>query len=171
MLVKTNDAVAEGDVLATVEMASVITAMADLQEQIQELDEQISDAEEDEADDVIYAGVSGRVKAIFAEKDADVLDVMYEHGALALLSLDGYMAVDIQSDVLNAGESVTVILDDEEEVAGTVETVAAGVATILISDNGPEYDQKVVVFDLRWGDGGRCHRSEPAGKDHRNPER
>ena len=147
VLVKTNDAVAEGDVLATVEMASVITAMADLQEQIQELDEQISDAEEDEADDVIYAGVSGRVKAIFAEKDADVLGVMYEHGALALLSLDGYMAVDIQTDVLNAGESVTVILDDEEEVTGTVEIVAAGVATILISDNGPEYDQKVVVFD------------------------
>ena len=75
VLVKANDTVAVGDILATVDMASVVSAMADLQAEIEALDEQISDAEDDEASDVIYAGVSGRVKAIFAEADDEVADV------------------------------------------------------------------------------------------------
>ena len=146
VLVKANDTVAVGDILATVDMASVVSAMADLQAEIEELDEQISDAEDDEASDVIYAGVSGRVKAIFAEADDEVADVMYEHGALALLSLDGYMAVDIETDALAAGDSVKVQLSDGDRVTGTVEFVMGGVATILVSDNGPAYEEAVTVL-------------------------
>ena len=63
----------------------------------------------------MYAGVSGRVKMIYAETGDDVVDVMYEKGALALLSLDGYMAADVETDALSAGESVTVRLSDGEE--------------------------------------------------------
>ena len=147
VLVKTNSAVVEGDILATVDMASVISAMADLQAEIEDLDEQISEAEDDEASDVVYAGVSGRLKAIYAQEDTEVADAMYAHGALAVISLDGYMAVDVKTNVLNAGESVTVILSDEEEVTGTVESVTGEVATVLISDNGPEMDEKVTVLD------------------------
>ena len=147
VLVKANDTVSVGDILATVDMASVVSAMADLQAEIEELDEQISDAEDDEASDVIYAGVSGRVKAIFAEAYDEVADVMYEHGALALLSLDGYMAVDIESDALTAGDSVKVQLSDGDKVTGTVESVISGVATILVTDNGPEYEEAVNVLD------------------------
>ena len=143
--VKRNQTVATGDILATVDLASVISAMADLQVQIEELDAEISDAEDDSASTTITAGVTGRVKAIFGEKDADVADVMYEHGALALISLDGYMAVDIETDSLSAGDSVTVKLSDEKEVTGTVEAVVGGKATILVSDNGPEYDEAVTV--------------------------
>ena len=144
--VKRNQAVATGDILATVDMASVVSAMADLQLQIEDLDEQISDAEEDAASTTITAGVSGRVKAIFAEKDAQVADVMYEHGALALLSLDGYMAVDIETDALTVGDSVTVKLSDEEQITGTVESVVDGKATVLVTDNGPEYDEQVSIL-------------------------
>ena len=147
VLVKANDTVAVGDILATVDMASVVSAMADLQAEIEELDEHISDAEDDEASDVIYSGVSGRVKAIFAEADDEVADVMYEHGALALLSLDGYMAVDIESDALAAGDSVKVQLSEGDKVTGTVESVISGVATILVSDNGPEYEEAVTILD------------------------
>ena len=147
VLVKANDTVAVGDILATVDMASVVSAMADLQAEIEELDEQISDAEDDEASDVIYAGVSGRVKAIFAEADDEVTDVMFEHGALALLSLDGYMAVDVETDALAAGDSVKVQLSDGDKVTGTVESVISGVATILVSDNGPEYEEAVTILD------------------------
>ena len=145
--VKTNQAIAKGDILATVDMASVISAMADLQVQIEELDEQISDAEDDAASTTIYAGVTGRVKAIFGEAESSVADVMYEHGALALISLDGYMAVDIETDALKAGDSVTVKLSDEEEITGTVESVVGGKATILVTDNGPEYDEAVAVLN------------------------
>ena len=145
--VKTNQSVTRGDILATVDMASVIRAMADLQVQIEELDEQIGDAEDDKASTTIYAGVAGRVKAIFGEAELSVADVMYEHGALALLSLDGYMAVDIETDDLAVGDSVTVSLSDEDAVTGTVEAVAGGKATILVTDNGPEYDEAVTVLN------------------------
>lgn len=145
--VKTNQSVTRGDILATVDMASVISAMADLQVRIEELDEQISDAEDDGAGTAIYAGVTGRVKAIFGEAGASVADVMYAHGALALISLDGYMAVDIETDALTAGDSVTVRLSDEEEISGTVESQVGGRATILVTDNGPEYDEAVTVLN------------------------
>ena len=144
--VKRNQTVAEGDILATVDMATVISAMADLQTQIEELDDQISDAEDDAASTRITAGVSGRVKAVFGEKEADVADVMFENGALALLSLDGCMAVRIGSDTLTAGDTVTVRLSDGEEISGAVESVVDGEATILVTDNGPEYRETVTVL-------------------------
>lgn len=146
VLVKRSQTISAGDILATVDMSSVVSAMADLQVQIEDLDEQISGAGDDSASTTIYAGVSGRVKAIFASEDADVADVMYEHGALALISLDGYMAVDIETELLAVGDGVTVKLPDEEEITGTVESVVGGVATILVTDNGPEYEEAVTVF-------------------------
>ena len=145
--VKRNQSVARGDILATVDMASVIGAMADLQAQIEDLDKQISDAEDDAANTRIKAGVAGRVKAIFGEKNDDVADVMYEHGALALISMDGYMAVDIETGLLAVGDSVTVRLSNEKEVDGTVESVLAGKVTVLVTDNGPEYDDAVTVVN------------------------
>ena len=145
--VKANQTVKQGDILATVDMASVISAMADLQVQIEELDAQISDAEDDAASTTVYAGVTGRVKAIFGEAGSAVADVMYDHGALALISLDGYMALDIETDALTAGDSVTVIRADEKEITGTVESVVGGKATILVTDNGPEYGETVTVWN------------------------
>ena len=147
VLVKRNQTIAKGDILATVDMASVISAMADLQVQIEDLDGQISDAEDDSASTRIKAGVTGRVKAVFGEKDADVADVMYEHGALALISLDGFMAVDIETGALAAGDSVTVKLSDGKEVDSTVESVLDGAATILVTDNGPKYEESVTVLN------------------------
>ena len=154
--VKANQTVTAGDILATVDMASVVSTMADLQVQIESLDKQISNAEGDAASTSIYAGVSGRVKAIFGEADSSVADVMYAYGALALISLDGCMAVDIETDALAVGDSVTVKLSDEDEIAGTVESVTDGKATVLVTDNGPEYDEAVTVFsseDTQLGTG------------------
>ena len=145
--VKPNQAVTTGDILATVDMASVVSAMADFQARIEELDAQISNAEGDAAATSVNAGVAGRVKAVFGEKDADVADVMYEHGALALISLDGYMAVDIETDALAVGNSVKVVLSSEKELTGTVEAVVGTTATILVTDNGTPYGDTVTVLN------------------------
>lgn len=67
ILVKTNQSIAAGDILAKVDMASVISAMADLQTQIEDLDKQLSDAEEDAADTTIYAGVTGLGNSTYVE--------------------------------------------------------------------------------------------------------
>ncbi len=145
ILVEFGDTVAAGDLLAVADMTSVKTALADLQETIEELDESISDAESDEVSSSVRSGVSGRVKRIYAAKGDKVADVMMEHGALAVLSLDGYMAVDIQTDKLAVGDSVTVTLPEGETVTGTVDSVAGTTATVLVSDNGPEDGAEVTV--------------------------
>jgi len=147
VLVSTNDVIEKGDVLATVEMASVMSTMAQLQVELEELDEQLTDAQDDEGDTVVYAGVSGRVKAIFAKEGEDVISVMCDHGALALISLDGYMAVDVQTETLTAGDKVTVKRTSGKKITGTVEAVSGGTATVLVTDNGPKNGEEVTVTD------------------------
>ena len=146
VLVRPNQSLAKGDIIATVEMTTVVSTMADLQTQIEDLDDQISAAEDDAASTSVYAGVTGRVKAVFGQSGDDVGEVMYEHGALALLSLDGYMTVQIQAEGLVAGDSVTVQLSDGDTVTGTVESVVDKTVTILLTDNGPAYGEEVTVF-------------------------
>ena len=145
ILVENGDAVAEGQLLALADMATVRSAMAKLQEEIKDLDGQISDAEGDKADTYISAGVAGRVKAVYAEPGEDVAQVMIEHGALAVLSLDGYMAVDIETDVLAESDGVIVTREDGTTVNGSVESLVGDTATVLITDNGPLPDETVSV--------------------------
>lgn len=145
ILVEFGDTVKEGDLLATVDMASVRTAMSDLQGKIENLDDQIADADGDTVSNYVSAGVPGRVKAIYAEKGKLVEDVMVEHGGLAEISLDGCMAADIETDALSEGDRVTVVLSDGEETEGTVEKTVGGTATVLMTDNGPENGEAVTV--------------------------
>ena len=143
--VKAGDAVTEGQLLATVDAASVHTALAGLQASLEELDKQISSAESDTVSASLTTRGAGRVKRIYAEKGQSVSDCMVEHGALAVLSLDGYMAVTLQTDALAPGDAVTVIREDGTKLSGTVERSAAGYATVLVTDDGPEYDEEVTV--------------------------
>ncbi|MBP3684036.1 MAG: HlyD family efflux transporter periplasmic adaptor subunit [Oscillospiraceae bacterium] len=147
VLVAYGDTVEKGDLLAVVDMATVRTAMSELQEEIEDLDDQITDAEGDTVSSYISAGVPGRVKIIYGETDMLVEDAMVDHGGLAEISLDGYMAVDIETDAVTEGDAVAVILSDGEEMEGTVKSVVGKNATILVTDHGPEYDEEVKVKD------------------------
>lgn len=145
ILVEFGDTVEKGDLLAVANMATVRTAMATLQEEIDDLDDQISDAEGDSVSSSVTAGVKGRVKIIHAQAGMLVEDAMVDHGGLAVLSLDGFMAVDLITEALSAGDSVTVVRSGGEEISGTVERTVGNTATILVTDNGPEYDEEVTV--------------------------
>ena len=145
LLVEAGDTVTEGQVLATVDMPSVLTAMAALQTSLEDLDEQIADAAGDKVSASVTTAVAGRVKLIWAEKDMSVVDCMAEHGALAVLSLDGFMAVDIPAGDLAKGDAVTVTLPEGKELKGTVDAVLGGMATVLVTDDGPKYDEEVTV--------------------------
>jgi len=145
VLAENRDAVKKGDILATVDMATVMTALADVQEQLDELDEEISDAKGETVSSTVTAGVSGRVKRLLAEKGTDVTACMAEHGALAYLSLDGYMAVDVEAEGLTKDQEVTVVRADGSRIAGRVDSAVSGRATILVTDNGPKYDEDVTV--------------------------
>lgn len=143
--VDTSDEVAEGDMIASVNSASVVTAMNEIQEELDALDEELSKVTEEEAEDTITAGVSGRVKKIYGKAGKNVADVMYKKEALMLLSVDGYMAVDIETESLKKGDSISVKSSDGTKYTGTVDSVWGGKATILITDNGTTYGDTVTV--------------------------
>lgn len=143
--VEAGDTVKKGDLLATVDMATVMTALSDLQEKMDELDDDINAAKGETVNSTITAGLTGRVKIIYGEKGMDVSSCMAEHGALAVLSLDGYMAADLETDQLSKGDTVTVIRADGKTLPGKVESAAGGKATVLVSDNGPRYDEEITV--------------------------
>ena len=145
VMVDAGDAVLEGDLLATVDMATVMTSLTSLQEQMNELDKAINDAKGEEAKSQITAGVSGRVKIIYAQPEMDVSLCMAEHGALAVLSLDGYMAADLETDKLSKGHLVSVTRADGTVLEGEVSAEQGGTVTVLVTDNGPMFDEEVSI--------------------------
>lgn len=141
------DIVSQGDLLATVDVSSVMSALSSIQDDIKSLDSDLSDAKDDTISSNITTRVSGRVKALYGEPDMDVTACMAEHGALALLSLDGKMAVDIETEALHKGDTVTVTLEDGSQTEGTVESTVDGIATVTLTDNGPRLNETVALTD------------------------
>ena len=146
ILVKAGESVKKGDALATVELSSVMGAMRNVQAELDKLDGELRSATGETVAPYISTGVAGRVKIVYAQKDDDVAACMMEHGALAVLSLDGYMAMDIDAGTLAAGDKVSVTVG-EKTYPGTVDEVQSGKATILLTDNGPAVDAAAAVQD------------------------
>lgn len=147
VIAEAGDAVSKGDLLAKVDMASVVDALSSTQDQIKTLDKKINSAKSDTASTSVTTSVGGRVKKIYAQVGDNVVSCVTENGALALLSVDGYMAVDFESDGCARGDAVTVTLSDGTAVKGTVESATLGTVTVLVSDNGPAMDEEVTVAD------------------------
>ena len=64
--VKTGDKVLAGDVLASVKASDILAALSDLQDELETLDEELKSAKNETVSSTVTAGVSGRVKAVFA---------------------------------------------------------------------------------------------------------
>ena len=143
--VEVGDTVKQGDVIATADLSTVLSAMSETQASIDSLDKKIKDAADDEVDDSIKTTVAGRVKKIYAESDDDISAVMVSNKALALISMDGYMAVDINASSLAAGDKVKVTTSSDKTYDGTVESMSGNVATIILTDDGPAFGDKVTV--------------------------
>jgi multidrug efflux pump subunit AcrA (membrane-fusion protein) len=144
--VEEGDTVNEGDVVATVDTASVISAMADLQDQIDDIDAELEDVSDDTVSSKVTAGIAGRVKKIYAQAGDDVATVMYEDGALALISLDGLMAVDFETTTAaSVGDTVSVTLSDGSTLEGTVQSVKDGTMTVTVTDDGTTMEDTVTV--------------------------
>ena len=147
VIAEAGDAVAKGDLLAKVDMASVVDTLSSTQDQIKALDKKINSAKSDTASTSVTTSVGGRVKKIYAQVGDNVVSSVTENGALALLSVDGYMAVDITAEGCTRGDTVTVTLSDGTAVEGTVESATLGTVTVLVTDNGPALDEQVTVAD------------------------
>ena len=147
VVVSAHDTFEQGDVLVWVDAASVMKAMAALQTEIGALDKDIAAAGKDTVSGSITAGVAGRVKLIYAGAGDTVAACIYEHGALAVISLDGYMAVEIDSGSLAAGDKVRVRRAEGKELSGEVDSAEDGRAVILVTDNGPKAGEAVEILD------------------------
>ena len=149
--VSANDAFSAGDALVKVDTASVMEAMSSLQTQLNELDAKITTSSKDTVSGTITAGVAGRVKTICARAGDTVAQCMYEHGALAVISLDGYMSVEIESETLAEGDKVRVSRTEGKELTGTVDSAVNGRAVILVTDNGPVAGEEVEILGSEGG--------------------
>ena len=147
LCVEEGDTVTEGDILAYLDLTDLMSAMNDLQTELEELDSDIADAAKETVDNVMKSTVVGRVKGIYCEAGDSVLSIMYEHGALMTISLDGHMAVDIPTAGLSTGDTVTVTLSDGTAYPGTVDEVREDEAVVLITDNKPLLGDKATVTD------------------------
>lgn len=145
-LVDNGDAVKEGDALAAVDKISVMTAIAQIQETLDYLADEIESAEDDTAATSVKAQTAGKVKVVYAETGDNVQDVMLAHGALAVLSLDGRMALDLETDAdLKVGDSVLVSVGENDEVTGHVESTLGNTLIITVPDDGYDVDAPAAV--------------------------
>jgi len=149
MLVEAGDPVQAGDTLAAVKVSSVRAALSNLQDQLDELDGRLRSAASDKVSAQITAGVAGRVKGIYAQAGDDVGSAMQENGCLALLSLDGFLALSLEDTSYQEGDSVQVTASDGTIYSGTVSYVQGGTVTVLVPDDGPK-DQEEVTVDGQY---------------------
>lgn len=157
-LVKNGDVVSKGDPLATIDRVTLMNTITSVQETMDYLIEEMADVTNESASTKVTAEAGGLVKVIYAEEGDSVQDVMLQHGALAVLSLDGLMAVEIERKTdLTTGDSVTVIFEDGTEVSGRVDSNMDGILEVTVEDDGYEVGTKVVVTT---GDGDRIGSGE-----------
>ena len=135
-LVANGDAVTEGTAIATVDRVTVMTAISQVQETLEYLSKQIEEANEVDSEETVTALAGGIVKIVYAEEGDSAQSVMLEYGALAVLSLDGLMAVDFETEsTLAVGTAVTVTLSDGTAVAGKITKNLAGEMTVTVEDD------------------------------------
>lgn len=147
-LVKNGQSVCEGDPIARVDRVSVMSAIASVQETLQYLSKQIANTRDDEAPTTVTAQAGGWVKYLYAREGDAVEDVMLEHGALAIVSLDDKMTITVECDTaLRAGDSVTVRLEGGQQEDGRVESNLEGELTVVFPDN--DYDTGLTATILQ----------------------
>ena len=147
VMVKSNDKLRKGDLIATLDLTSVLSTLASVQEELDELDKELASSSGDRVNTNVTAGVSGRVKKIYAKAKTDVAACMVENGALALISLDGKMAAEFENDSLSAGDKVRVERANGSVIDGSVEKRVGDLVTVLVTDNGPEVDEEVRILN------------------------
>lgn len=144
--VSAGDKVEAGDVLASVDLGTVLSAMSDVNDEIASVDTKLASAANTSTTGYISSSVAGRVKKVYAASGDNVAALMYKYGALALLSLDGYMAVDIDADGLTAGDTLSAVTASGTALDATVSDVTGSTATVLVSDASVLYGESVTVY-------------------------
>jgi multidrug efflux pump subunit AcrA (membrane-fusion protein) len=147
LLVSNDEDVVKGDAVATVDSNSLSNRISEVKDELNDVNDAVEDLVNGDTDTVyVRSKATARVKKIYVDEGDKVKDAKTTDGALRLLSLDGLMSVDINSETkLSRGDEVTVVLADGSETDGTVESAKDGKYTVTLTDNGPEYGEAVSV--------------------------
>lgn len=151
-LVKNGQEVKKGDPVAKIDKVSALTAVTEIRTSMAAVEKQMEIDSDEKSASTVTAPAGGRVKAIYAGPGDSVAQVLVEHGALALLSLDGRMSVTLTvSSQLIPGDSINVTLDSGKTVTGRVESNLNGELTVTIADNGYAVGDTVTLEGLGSG--------------------
>lgn len=149
-LVSNGETVIKDQALATVDRVTVMNAITQVQETLEYLSEEIEKASQITTKENVTALAGGTVKLLYAKKGASVQSIMLEYGALAVLSLDGLMAVDLQTEsTLKTGEAVLLTLPTGKTVTGKVAKNLAGEMTVTVEDKNYEPGTAVEITDSK----------------------
>ncbi len=144
VLVESGDTVMAGDVLATLNPASLSDRAATLASELSTLDRQIRTRSTTTS---VYSPVRGRIKYLPVVEGDDVLGAIAQYGALALISSDELMQVEIQTDIaLSLHSTVTVVWADGS-AEGTVAKKTTEGYVVTLSDDATPYQQVAQVYD------------------------
>lgn len=151
-LVKNGQEVEKGDPVAKIDKVSALAAVTKIRTSMAAVEKQMETFSDEKSASTVTAPAGGRVKAIYANPGDSVTQVLVEHGALALLSLDGRMRVTLTvSSQLIPGDSIPVTLDSGKTVTGRVESNLNGELTVTIADNGYAVGDTVTLEGLGSG--------------------
>lgn len=136
--VSVGDAVKEGDILAILTNDDIDDTITDLEFALWDLDAQITDTRAGDKIRVVESPAAGTVLAIYAKPKDDALAVFRREGALAVISTDGRMKVDIASSTgtlgLTLDEKVLVIGEDIYVEGTVVDLTRQGTAATITVD-------------------------------------
>ena len=141
---KAGDTVMAGDVLATLDVASLRDLAAQTSTDLTALDREIDSRSKVTQ---IKAPVRGRIKYLPAGEGDDVLSVIRENGALALISSDEKMQVTIETTASLTLYSDVSVRWDGGKATGMVYEKTIGGYLITLKDNGTPYLATAQVYD------------------------
>ena len=148
--VAVGDSVQEGDILAVITNEDIDDTITDAEFALWELDQTIQDTSAGSSVLSVKAPIAGRVMAIYAGAGDDALAVFRREGALAIISTDGRMRVEVDDVPKAAGLSLgdTVQLTGATvDVTGTVTdlTLQGTHATITVNSDTLPMGETVAV--------------------------
>lgn len=151
--VSVGDEVKAGDILAVLTNADLDDEITDLEFDLWELDDTILDTGVGSKVTAVEAPAAGRVMAIYAGVGDDALAVFRREGALAIISTDGRMKVELSNVDASAGvalnDKLTVTGEDFTAEGTVVDLTRQGTSlTLTIQDDSLPMGASVAVATM-----------------------
>ena len=147
VIVGTGELVERDQALLTVDAELLETALTTLKEELATCETDIASISGDHSSTMLVKmPLYGRIKEIYIEAGQYIQDVMAERGCIALLSLDGWMMVEVDAAPGMKVNDPTKVKLDKVTLDGVVREVADGRAKISFSDAYGRVGQEIEVI-------------------------